>query len=198
LAMLVMIFLSMSFLFPYAGERGGFFHSLSSLQVLLWALAPVGLESIIQWGIEHKGWNLQRAWNMFGVALVVTCAALSFFIMAEKLANVVDSGIPWNETLVSYEEINQKLINQYSDIDNKIMVNDPPGFTLATNRNSLMIPTNGSEAILAAATRYNVRYLAVNNERKDVGKLIVSDKNFSDHLSLLFETGATKVYEIKP
>ena len=52
--MLLVILGVMSVAFPYAGERGGFFHSLSSIQILLWSLVPSGLNEVIQWVVDAE------------------------------------------------------------------------------------------------------------------------------------------------
>lgn len=44
----LLTFTAMTVLFPFAGARGGFYHSGAALQTVWWALAPVGLERIIR------------------------------------------------------------------------------------------------------------------------------------------------------
>ena len=196
--MLLLTLVSMSFIFPYAGARGGFFHSLSSMQPLLWALIAVGLEIVIQWGVKHRNWKYNRAWLMFGAAIVLTAAALSGFILNDKLTHGLENEIPWNDSQNAYQEIETGLINQNIGLDETVMINNPPGFTLATGRQSVMIPAGGAGAILTVCERYDVSYLVVNNERQDVQRLLVEETAMAETFTFLFETSGSSVYEYQP
>ena len=68
LAWLGLLFV-MTVIFPYAGARGGFFHSGAALQSLWWTLAPLGLEVVV---IAARKRNLftPNAIRIFGGALV--------------------------------------------------------------------------------------------------------------------------------
>ena len=196
--MILLTFVSMSFIFPYAGARGGFFHSLSSVQPLLWALIAAGLEIVIQWGVKRRNWMYNRAWWMFGVAIVLTAAALTGFIMNDKMIHGLENEIPWNDSQKAYQEIEMGLINQNIGLDETVMINNPPGFTLATGRQSVMIPTGGSGSVLAVCERFDISYLVVSDERQDVQNLLVEDPVMADKFSLLFETSGSSVYEYQP
>jgi hypothetical protein len=50
------ILAAMTIAFPFAGARGGFFHSGASFQILLWALAPIGLDRVYLWGSRNRSW----------------------------------------------------------------------------------------------------------------------------------------------
>ena len=50
----VLTFAIMTFLFPFQGARGGFFHSGAALQPLFWAAVPAGLEVFIAWGVKVR------------------------------------------------------------------------------------------------------------------------------------------------
>ena len=192
--MLCLIGLVMSFAFPYAGARGGFFHSLSSFQVLLWSFVPVGLEIIIQWGIKHRKWKLARSWIMFGAMLIVFAAGLSIFMFFTKLHRGVE-GTPWNDTLASYLSVDRKLEGLTKNQNAIVMVNDPPGFSLATGRRSVMIPSGNMDSILAACNTYNVAYLVLDQEREDIKRVFNSSDTKNKKFKLLFENGSMNIYE---
>jgi hypothetical protein len=79
-----------------------------------------------------------------------------------------------------------------------LMVNDPPGYSLVTDWNSVMIPSNGTGAILAACEEYQVDYLVLDDERQEIKKLIIEDALLQDRFELIFETTDTQVYDYKP
>lgn len=198
MVMLFAILAAMTVVFPYAGERGGFFHSLSALQIILWSLVPVGLYSIIQWGMKHRNWKSERSWKMFGTALVVVAGIFSSLIFFEKLNNGTESGIPWNQTQNDFLSIESKLVEMTKDHDGVIMVNNPPGYTLATGRPSVMIPSGGEEALMEISKRYDVHFWAINAERADVLALIDKNDLLSEHYDFLFESMGNRIYEFKP
>ncbi len=45
---------AMTIIFPFAGARGGFFHSGAALQTVWWVLAPLGLERVVAWGSRKR------------------------------------------------------------------------------------------------------------------------------------------------
>lgn len=198
LVMLSAMLAIMTLVFPYAGERGGFFHSLSAVQVILWSLVPIGLNTIIQWGVQHRSWKTDRSWKMFGTALVVAAALFSAFIFTDKLKNGVESGIPWNQTQAASASVEERLFELTGDHNDMIMVNDPPGYTLATGRPSIMTPSGGANAIIDAGKRYDAHFLVINAERTDVQSQMDENALLAEHIQFLFETAGNKVYEFKP
>lgn len=193
---LVGIFLIMTILFPYAGARGGFFHSLSSLQILLWSLVPAGLDSIIEWGVRKRNWKTKRAWGLFGAAILIASGALSSFLFIDKLNNGIENGIPWNATQTSFLIIDQKIQQITDNKDSPILINDPPGFTLATGRPAIMIPSRDLDSIVAVSRQFDARFLAVNNERADILNMINLNEEFSSAFQLIVEVDGTQIYEI--
>lgn len=198
IVLLAGIFFIMTIVFPYAGERGGFFHSLSAVQVVLWSLVPVGLDKIIVWGIKTRKWKNNRSWLMFGTALVVVVGVLSILNFNNKLMNGTESGIPWNETQSSFIAVDHEISNSQKDQTGIVMVNNPPGFTLATGRPSVMIPSGSEDALIDVGNRFNVKYLIINGERSNVEKKLEDDALLPDHFKYLFEVAENKIYEFKP
>lgn len=198
LVSLFAMFVVMTIFFPYAGERGGFFHSLSAIQVIFWSMVPVGLDGVIQWGVVQRKWKTARSWKMFGPAIVIVAGIFSALLFSNKLANGTESGIPWNQTLVSFATIDKALVKKTGDQAGVILVNDPPGYTLATGRTSIMIPTGGENALIDVSNRYKARFLVLNGERADVVALLDNNSSVKAHFEFLFETAGTSVYEFKP
>jgi hypothetical protein len=198
LVILIAILGVMTLVFPYAGERGGFFHSLSAVQVILWSMVPFGLDTIIQWGVKNRNWKTDRSWKMFGAALVVVTGIFSTLLIADKLNNGTESGIPWNKTQDAFATIDQRLSEKTSDEDGVIMVNNPPGFTLATGRSSVMIPTGGASSLIEVSKRYDVHYLVLNSERADITEIFEKEESSQKHFKFLFEIAENRVYEFNP
>ena len=188
----------MSIFFPYAGERGGFFHSLSSIQLFLWALVPMGLEVVIRWGIAHRKWKLDRSWRMFGTAIMVVSLCLSVFLVTEKIRNGVENGIPWNQSSAEIKEAEMVLQRANASTSDVIMTNNPPAAYLYTGRSAVMIPTGGSGAILNAADLFKVRYLTLNEERQEIKELFAKDEQLKANFGLIYDKEGLSVYEYQP
>ena len=60
----------MTFVFPFAGSRGGFLHSASAVQPVLWAAAPFGLEAFINLGVRLRRWNAIKSWPIFAAGVI--------------------------------------------------------------------------------------------------------------------------------
>ena len=81
-------FLLMSMVFPFAGMRGGFFHSGAMIQPFFFALVPAGLDAVIQWGKNKRGWTKPvQAWNVFAAALIVLSFGITAAVTSSKVSH---------------------------------------------------------------------------------------------------------------
>lgn len=193
IALINLIF--MSFVFPYAGFRGGFLHSNSAIQPILWGLVPLGLEKMVQFGILHRGWKLERSWKLFSVTLIAVSFAISCFIFTDKLLSSVEGEGRWNDTLSQFEEINQEIIRISGDRNSVIMVNNPPGYFLATSRLAIVNPTDGLENLLVAADTFSVRFFVLDDNNTVLTREL--EKGLPSEVNLLARVGNSKIYEIE-
>ncbi len=193
--MILVLLFVMSIIFPYAGERGGFFHALAGTQVFLWAFVPVGLEEIILWAQKHRNWQVERAWKMFAPTLVSVAFVFSIFIFSSKLAKGAEGAAPWNSSLELYNRIEASFSGHKGSSTGFVMVNDPPGYTLATGRPAVMIPTGGLEAIQSVADKFGVKYLIVDDERKQIQRIIRESYLLDGNLKLISEIEGAEIYE---
>lgn len=151
--------LVMTLVFPYSGARGGFFHSGSALQPLLWALAPAGLDALIALGARTRGWKPRQAGTVFGIGVAVLCALITGALFSARVWGV--SGEDWNQTWRAHEQIGRQLAAYGAQETDIVMVNNPPGFNAATGFPAVVIP-DGTEGTLAeVAERYGVQYLVL-------------------------------------
>jgi len=131
---------------------------------------------------------------MLGVALILGVGGVSTYQMVQKMNHGMENNLPWNETQNEF----MKIEDHIKDQSGIIMVNDPPGYTLATDRISVMIPTNGADAVLSVAKKFHVRFLWVNEERKEITQLIETDETLKEALSPVFLDMDSTCYEFKP
>ncbi len=161
----------MTLVFPYAGSRGGWLHSASAFQVLLWAAVPAGLEQFVEWGQRHRGWQPQRAMPVFAGLVVIVCILLTGWFYMQKVYGGGDPSRRWGYRFEIDQEIGNALPTFGAAPDAIMMVNNPPGFYLATGRSSIVIPGGGIEQTMAAADFYGADFIVLGPDQENLSDL---------------------------
>jgi hypothetical protein len=151
----------MTFVFPFAGSRGGFLHAGAAIQPLLWALVPIGFKAAISWVGRARKWNIPQASRVFSVGLVAIAVVYTGMISYTMVIGKDRSQPIWNSGWKSSLNMKGQLETLGVPPDAIIMVNNPPGFTAASARRSIVIPDGSLDSILQAATQYGATYLIV-------------------------------------
>ncbi|HUF36886.1 MAG TPA: hypothetical protein VMN57_00030 [Anaerolineales bacterium] len=158
----VLLFLVMSFVFPFAGSRGGYFHAAAALQPLFWALVPEGLAAFTEWGGRVRGWRPAAAGRVFGAGAVVIAGLATAFLGWIRFIEpaLTDPGSPH-----AYRLAETILTAGGAGPDEIVMVNNPPGYALQNDRPAIVIPSGGTNALHAAARAYGAGYLVLGPEQ---------------------------------
>jgi hypothetical protein len=187
----------MTIAFPFAGARGGFFHSGAALQPLFWAVASVGFGEAISWGVRARGWKERRANLMFATMLVVIIATLSVFIVGGRVLGWGPGNQPWGASQDAYQQLEQRLLALGASPSDIVLVNNPPGYYLASNRAAIVIPNGDEQTLLSVAKRYNAHYLILEyNHPRGLDELYSSPDDFP-HLLLLWSDGNSQIFQIE-
>ena len=166
------IFGLMTLVFPFQGARGGFFHSGAALQPLLWTLAPIGLEISIQKIAQFRRWNPFQAYRFFAPGLVAILFFMTLFLAERRIIGGDFENPLWNRSAVEYAELEAVLETLDPLKKESVMVNNPPGYYLASQRQSIATPYGGVEVLIGAAQRFGVRYLLLEkNHPEDLHEL---------------------------
>jgi len=153
-------FLLMTFVFPLAGGRGGFFHSGAAFQPLLWILAAEGFIGAVEAGVRlRNNWRFERASKGFGVLLISLSAALSLALFVQQVLGVAPNPSAWDKSNSEYKAVEDYLVDLGASQDQIVAVNNPPGYYVATGRPAIVIPDGGVNTLLAVARQFNVSYL---------------------------------------
>jgi len=152
-----LLFGVMTIVFPFIGPRGAFFHSSAAAMPVLWALAPVGLRGAIDWAGRKRSWDLGQARRVLGMAAMVLAAGLTIGLVALRLAIPAAAGQGWDAGLQTYSEVGDRL----SELEGRVAVNNPPGFSLATGREAVVIPNGPAETLHAVVRRYQVDWVVL-------------------------------------
>lgn len=155
----VLTFLAMTLVFPFQGGRGGWFHSGAALQPVFWALAPVGLQAVLEWGEVRRGWVSRQAGAAVSGGLVGLAVLVTFMTASPRLNGAGEAGSSWGKAEASYVRMEKSLREAGAPAEASVLVNNPPGYFGATGRPALVIPDGDETAILAVARRYHGAYL---------------------------------------
>lgn len=149
--------LAMTFVFPYAGARGGFFHSGAALQTLFWVLAAVGLDVFLAWGVRVRHWSARGSRLVFSSAMIGFAALLSVYLVGGRVLGWGAGNQPWGAGQRAYVDLEDQLHRLAIPSEATILVNNPPGFYLVSQRPSIVIPDGDVDRLLAVARRYGVQ-----------------------------------------
>ena len=100
----------MTIVFPTPGWRGGFFHSASALQPLLWAVAPVGLEAFVKWWSRWRKLTLQPARIFFGAIVILVSFVLVVYRVNDQVWGGDFNEPTWSASNLHHVEIEQALL----------------------------------------------------------------------------------------
>jgi hypothetical protein len=151
--------LVMTLIFPFAGWRGGFFHSGAAFQPLFWAVVPAGLDVFIGWGKRVRKWDPRQAGRVFGAGLVGLAILLSFLIAQKRVIGSSLADLTWEQGWTSYGRLEDALGKMGIEPGDVVMVNNAPGYYAANRRAALTIPNGGVETSLSVGKRYGAGYL---------------------------------------
>jgi len=161
----LMIFLTMTVVFPFQGARGGFFHSGAALQPVFWALTPAGLEAFLSWGARRRGWNTRHARRFFSVGLCGLALILSGVILSGRLKPGTLARSAWDDPHQHDLRLEQFLQDRSVPLTEIVLVNNAPGYYVANRRPAISIPFGDLRAVCAVAQRYQARYLLLEMEQ---------------------------------
>lgn len=187
----------MTIVFPFSGARGGFLHSGAAFQPLFWACAAIGLEEVVRFGARKRGWSRKSAGLFFSRSLVVLSAIFTAIVFGGRVISPGFQAPAWTASQRVYADVGRRLAALEISADAVFVVNNPPGFYLATGRSAIVIPDGDEQSLLSAARKFGAGYLVLDvNNPKLVG-LYEKESEYSD-FSLIETIGSIKLFKIRP
>ena len=181
----VINYFMMTFIFPFAGARGGFFHASAAIQPMTFILGAVGIDEFIRWGERKRGWQGDQALRIFGSAFVFIAFALTVFVTVRQVYHLEDYENIWGKTERSYKMLDTLLVQMGADGDDIVMVGNPPGYSLMTGRKSIVIPNGDTETLLEAAKEYGADYLILDENHPKMLNDLYLHPSSSNEIHLL-------------
>ena len=188
---------AMTLVFPFAGMNGGFFHSGAAFQPLFWAVAPVGIETAMQ---RYTRWRRlgqpQRMVRFMSTLAVIVVVLLSGLIYVQRVFGRQPGVMAWSSSAGHYQDVEKTLVRLGAQPGEAVLVNNPPGYWLASGRSAVVIPDGDEQMLLMVARKFDVRYvvLEVTNPTA-LGNLYHGRVN-PDELKYLTSVGTTRLYQI--
>src|SRR3990170_2850099 len=153
----VVLFFLMSFVFPFAGARGGSFHSSAALMPLLVALAASGVTTAAAWIAPRMRWDPDRTRGMLTSISILLAGALSVWAMAGKIG-AFGAGASFGRDQATYAAA-AEVIRGEGESDVVAAVGDPPGFFLASGWLAVAIPHGTEQVLQQVVSAYDVEWI---------------------------------------
>ena len=90
------------------------------------------------------------------------------------------------------------LFNQYALDDDVVIVRNPPGYYLASNRRAVVLPFGDESTLLAVAEKFHAKYLVLEkNGTFDAIQNLYDDPNGNPSFTYLGEVDGARLYRIE-
>jgi len=152
------LLLLMTIVFPFAGINGGVFHSSAAIMPLAWCLAPVGLERALEWGVRRRGWELARARRLFHPSSIVMAAIFTLAVTYTRAIGPEPGSPRWTWPAATYQSVGD-FLGYHSAEPGPVVVNNPPGYWVATGIPAVVLPEGGITALHAVVERFQARWV---------------------------------------
>jgi hypothetical protein len=181
----------MTVVFPFAGARGGFFHSGAALQPTWWVAAPIGLEAAIAWA-RGRGLFSVHAFVVFRAALVGAAVLLTAGILYIRV-------LPgWGEGEQQYPRIQAFLHREGLQVGDTVMVRNPPGYFIMTGQPAVVVPYGGASSMLEVARQFQVAYVILEAAGAAGPIKQVYEDTHNPELPYLGEIDGTRIFTVRP
>jgi hypothetical protein len=187
----------MSVLFPFAGMRGGFFHSGSAFQIFFWVASSLGLYTAVRKLMARQRQTDQRIYGLFSIGVLFILLASSLLLYQQKvLGKEMDAG-HWQQSYVDYAGLEQALLDHEIPARAGVLINNPPGFYLVSQRQAVVVPNSSIAGMHDLATRYQIPYLILDEHIVPDLADFYRDGTSRDGFDYLFTSGSFKVYRVE-
>jgi hypothetical protein len=150
----LILFAVMTVIFPFAGARGSFFHAGAAFQPYWWVAAPIGLDAVIHWA-RRRGQFTDKYAPVFLQGILVLLA----IFMTGYLVNFRVIADGWARDDLIYASVEKMLTDHGIPSGEVLIVRNPPGYFIVSERPAIALPFGDEATILAAAEKFGARYL---------------------------------------
>jgi hypothetical protein len=149
----LVLFVVLTFIFPFAGSRGSFFHAAAALQPVWWVAAPVAVEYLVG-KARQRGRFTPAAFGIFRFALVAFMGMITVLLV---YISVIEKD--WNEFQRTYIKAEQILVESGAQPADVVIVANAPGYFAANGRAAIIVPDENLETTRQLARQFGARFL---------------------------------------
>ena len=143
----IALFLSMTFIFTFPGQRGSLFHSSTALWPWAMALAAVGIGFVVEWIAKRlPHWQPEKSKPLFAALFVIIVFTISIVLSGTQPISSDEADL--------YEQ----LAAQMGDGE-RVMLGDPLAFYYHTGIPAVVLPNEPPEVVLEAMAQYDIDIL---------------------------------------
>ncbi len=147
------LFVVLTFILPFAGSRGSFFHAAAALQPVWWAAAPVAVEFLVA-KARQRGRLTPEAFGIFRFALVAFLGVITLLLV---YISVIEKD--WNEFQRVYLRAEQILVENGAQPSDVVIVANAPGYFAVNRRSAIIVPDEDLETTRRLARQFGARFL---------------------------------------
>ncbi|HEY3476291.1 MAG TPA: hypothetical protein VGK56_16880, partial [Anaerolineales bacterium] len=189
----LLLFAVMTIIFPFAGSRGSFFHAGAAFQPYWWVAAPIGLDAVLVWA-RGRGYFLDKNAPYFLQGVLVLLAIL----MTAYLVNFRVLSTGWAKDDLIYPSVETMLVDHGIRPGDVVIVRNPPGYFITSERPAIALPFGDESTILAVAEKYGARYLVLEKGGTfDAIQDLYEEPEGNPAFTYLGEVDAAKLYRIE-
>ncbi len=189
------LIIAFTVVFPLAGIRGSYIHAVCAIQPLLYALVPVGLQTLLERIQRRRPARLPHLNLIVHGALI---ALAGFVTYSSVTALVFVNG--WQRGELTYPAVEAFLVQQGIRPDEPVMVVNPPGYTMMTERPAVMFPYGGEDSVLGVAEKFQVRFIAIKGDSVNSNahfNALYDQPDLYPAVELVGQVDDVKVYRVK-
>jgi len=187
----LILFAVMTVVFPFAGSRGSFFHAGAAFQPYWWVAAPIGLDVIVE-KARARGRLDKNAYLAFSSIMVLLAIILTTYLVYIRV--VVNK---WSKDDGNYASVEKMLIENGGRLGEIVIVRNPPGYYIASERPAIVLPYGDESDLLAVAKRYHALYLVLEYQGVyDDIKAIYDSPQQNPMFDYLGEVNGARLYRI--
>lgn len=182
----VILFVSMSLIFTFPGQRGSLLHSSTALWPWAMALTPAGIAAAVAWiAARRRRWRVKTATRFFMVALLVIAYLVTVVVAVDQ---------PLRRDHVALIGALQEIVPP----DAVVMASDPPGLHYHTGLRAVVTPNEPLPVLLEAAEQFGATYLLMDpGHPKPLSELYERDQLMSVTLVRELDEGI-RLYRLPP
>ena len=136
------LFLVMSFVFPFSGVRGSYFHSGAAFVPLILAMVPDGIDALTRASLRRfKNWEDRRIRPFYTGVVVAFVIGFSLVVYFSAVVGTDgEPGFVWNEVEARYTQVESALVELGASPEDLVLTTNPPGYAVVADRPAIAMP----------------------------------------------------------